>query len=766
MNLRTFSKGALVLWLVALLFPACAFAQTKRALLIGINTYLPAGQPRPSVMSERRLGNLDGSVNDVEAMSEVLTRRFGFDRVVVLKDQQAKRQMILDAIQNELITPAAPGDVSVFYYAGHGSQVKNSASDEPDRYDESIVPADAYTGVPDIRDKELRRYFNSAVDKGVILTAIFDSCNSGSIARGADATRRSANPDDRDIRDGSTYGPKPESRGALILSAAQDTQSAYEMKIDGIPLGVFTNALLRTLNSANAPGESAQRIFSRTRALMQSDGIRQEPVLAGVPDRLGKTLFGLDPAKMSGILAIPAGRVNRDQVELHGGSALGFAKGTILQKIGGTRETPVRVMVEEVLGLNRSSARVSDGLIANVKPGDVFEIVNWVRPESAILKVWIPTSPLNRADLQRFAASLTDLQRSDSVEWVEDPAKAQPSHFISWEMQRWILYRPGGLTTDLGATFNTATVLNSISAEQPKAKPRLFIHFPMSSDAGTLQLGRGTPNDAVEVVSSPSNANYYLVGRYTKDDLEYSWTLRRVFEGNGEGPSGTVVSGLSALPLSTEWLTAAGTRSFGASLTDAALQLGRIRSWLQLEGPASAEQFPYRLALRHVGTGKTIMGGGEIEENQSYGLVLQSDSTSGRIIPRRYVYVFAINSAGKGGLLYPPPSTGNVENRFPLDNGSPTQATPKEIVLGEDLFDIGTPLGIETYIMLASDEAIPDTSVFDFEGVNRDSAARGPETELGRLLRGIGATTRSPISKTPVNWSIDRATVLSVPARK
>ena len=51
--------------------------------------------------------------------------------------------------------------------------------------DQTLVPADNWRNVPDIREKEISRILFNAVRKGVIVTFIADSCHSGSLARGA-----------------------------------------------------------------------------------------------------------------------------------------------------------------------------------------------------------------------------------------------------------------------------------------------------------------------------------------------------------------------------------------------------------------------------------------------------------------------------------------------------------------------------------------------------------------------------------------------------
>ncbi len=80
----------------------------------------------------------------------------------------------------------------VFYDASHGSLRVNSKGNKltvlvNGKYvhaDSTLVPSDAYTGGYDVRDREMTRIFNAALDKGVHLTVIFDSCHSGGITRG------------------------------------------------------------------------------------------------------------------------------------------------------------------------------------------------------------------------------------------------------------------------------------------------------------------------------------------------------------------------------------------------------------------------------------------------------------------------------------------------------------------------------------------------------------------------------------------------------
>ncbi|HXW68706.1 MAG TPA: hypothetical protein VEJ88_03780, partial [Dissulfurispiraceae bacterium] len=76
--------------------------------------------------------------------------------------------------------------------------------------------------------------------------------------------------------------------------------------------------------------------------------------------------------------------------------------------------------------------------------------------------------------------------------------------------------------------------------------------------------------------------------------------------------------------------------------------------------------------------------------------------------------------------------------------------------------------GVETYILLASEETIPDPEVLEFEGVKTrgtrsPGASRGDDTPLAKLLHGIGSATRGQKPPAPTNWSIQRVTVKSMP---
>ena len=182
-------------------FGSALHGESRRAVLVGIDNYnpdpatqaqllrdlKPPAVKRPAVEGDAkywRFDNLDGAVNDIHLMQAVL-QGLGFQDFVVLTDQDATADAILQALQKNLVDDAQPGDFRLFYYSGHGNHIKNLASTKQQQQDQTLVPADNWRNVPDIRDKEISRILFAAARKGVIVTFIADSCHSGSLARGA-----------------------------------------------------------------------------------------------------------------------------------------------------------------------------------------------------------------------------------------------------------------------------------------------------------------------------------------------------------------------------------------------------------------------------------------------------------------------------------------------------------------------------------------------------------------------------------------------------
>ena len=151
-----------------------------RALLVGINRY---ADPK---------FDLQGAVYDAHNMRGLLTDYLGFDsdQIRLLTDEQATRDAILAAVRDWLIAGTLPNSRALFYFAGHGYYSRDENSDEPDEFDEALVPHDARVvstaSVPArmknlILDDEIGALFAKLHDRQAYVIA--DSCHSGTVTR-------------------------------------------------------------------------------------------------------------------------------------------------------------------------------------------------------------------------------------------------------------------------------------------------------------------------------------------------------------------------------------------------------------------------------------------------------------------------------------------------------------------------------------------------------------------------------------------------------
>jgi hypothetical protein len=144
----------------------------RKALLIGINYFGQRGQLR-------------GCINDVNNISSFLRENIGYKRddIVILTDNQQNpisqptKQNILRGM-HWLVKDAMPNDSLFFHYSGHGGQIKDLDNNKENGYDEVIYPVD-FRKFGHIVDYEIHRIMVMPLETGVRLTAIFDSCHSG-----------------------------------------------------------------------------------------------------------------------------------------------------------------------------------------------------------------------------------------------------------------------------------------------------------------------------------------------------------------------------------------------------------------------------------------------------------------------------------------------------------------------------------------------------------------------------------------------------------
>jgi hypothetical protein len=268
----------------------------RRALCVGIDTY-PAAP-------------LHGCVADARLWQRTLGE-LGFDDVRLMTDAQATRAALLAAL-GDLLATSRRGDVVVFQYSGHGTQVPDVDRDEGDANDEALVPVD-YASGRFLVDDDLRAVFDRA-PAGVAVTCFMDCCHSGTITRvlagGPPAPRpgdaaapraryldlRSQAPDalaayvahrreapagstpDGDRAVGGTAAGSREAMRTVLYSACLSTEVAYEQNGHGD----FTRLVTPLLKDAVQRG--ATHVQFRQRAVAAFGATpRQHPTLDCAP---------------------------------------------------------------------------------------------------------------------------------------------------------------------------------------------------------------------------------------------------------------------------------------------------------------------------------------------------------------------------------------------------------------------------------------------------------------------------------------------------
>ncbi|MDZ8185773.1 MAG: caspase family protein [Nostoc sp. ChiSLP02] len=285
----------------------------KRALLVGINDYLK--------VNDFQWYPLEGAVNDTQIQKELLINLFGFqsDNICILHDKEATRENILQAFEEHLIKWAQPGDVVVFHYSGHGSQVADPDKIFEDGRVSTIVPINSYLppGYPnkggkvdDITGHTLWLLMQAINTENV--TFVLDSCYSGGARKGILTVR--SRPGDQELlritnskiqllasTEEQEYQKQLMSRlnlsnsdfvklrqqgvpKGVMLAAAKLDQSAIDTRFADTPCGIFTYILTRYLWQQTS-SESVDRVMLSTIATTEkilqeyfpTSGIVQQP---------------------------------------------------------------------------------------------------------------------------------------------------------------------------------------------------------------------------------------------------------------------------------------------------------------------------------------------------------------------------------------------------------------------------------------------------------------------------------------------------------
>lgn len=241
---------------------------SKKAVLVGCNY--------TSIPSIR----LQGCINDVQNMSEVLTDAFDYsiNDITILRDDNnvpslmPTRANILNNLQN-LVNQSVNLKEIWFHYSGHGSQVRDTNGDEADGLDEVIVPVD-YQSAGLITDDEIFNIVKNSKCKTILL---FDSCHSatvcdlqwyfqyqnGSVVKSLNVNKAITNTN------------------VFCFSGCKDNQTSADAYSNEQKRGVgaFTDAFIHCLKT-NRFNVNILKLYTDLCAYIQSEGFTQTPAFS------------------------------------------------------------------------------------------------------------------------------------------------------------------------------------------------------------------------------------------------------------------------------------------------------------------------------------------------------------------------------------------------------------------------------------------------------------------------------------------------------
>jgi len=272
--------------------------QELHGLFIGINDYVE--------YEGVDAGDLQGAEGDALLMRRVMQERWGLDpaNTKTLLSREATKREIRDAVTGWLAGRVEPGDLAVFYFAGHGAQAFDLDGDEPDGLDETLAPADVLplSSANDIRDDEFRLWLSTL---SADIVVILDSCHSGTATRGGEMRARALDrplppeggrePEAVRQRPDAESMTDPVGRPTIVeLAAAAPNQSAMEgpFGVAGGAVeqrGAFTWMLVQELLSAEE-GASYADVIERVARRLQDRDLQQNPHVTGPA---GTVLFSL-----------------------------------------------------------------------------------------------------------------------------------------------------------------------------------------------------------------------------------------------------------------------------------------------------------------------------------------------------------------------------------------------------------------------------------------------------------------------------------------
>lgn len=276
-------KRSIISIFVILLAGHQLYSQARKiALLVGVGEFAS-----PDFI-EKPLNAKKG----VQLLRATLLQQGFLDQdIAVLTNADATRHGIQKAFEAHLLQ-AEQGDVAVFYFYGHGTQIEDDNGDEADHLDEALVPFDGQRSSEKkhrnlIRDDDLGQWIKNLrhqTGPGGHVLVLLDACHSGSGLRGTAAAN--AKPDRHKI------APENEEKGLapfVALYSSMPHQPSIEMMVEANErCALLSWAFCKAMQQIQ-PSTTYRGLFEQTALHIATRSRKQTPQLEGEQDML---IFG------------------------------------------------------------------------------------------------------------------------------------------------------------------------------------------------------------------------------------------------------------------------------------------------------------------------------------------------------------------------------------------------------------------------------------------------------------------------------------------
>ncbi len=181
---------------------------------------------------------LSGCINDANNIRDFVINR-GCDNLIMMteKDRYRPSKSNILAGLTYLLKNSKSGDVVLFYYSGHGSNVKDANGDEVDGLDEVLVSVNFES----ISDDELNQVIKTNLKTDVSLFIMCDCCHSGTMID----LKYNYNEDSTVTKDIDMSG------NVYYISGCRDSQTSMETMINNKTQGLLTNCFVNIMKDSS-----------------------------------------------------------------------------------------------------------------------------------------------------------------------------------------------------------------------------------------------------------------------------------------------------------------------------------------------------------------------------------------------------------------------------------------------------------------------------------------------------------------------------------